>query len=514
VASFTPRLLAPAQLHEGARPVRLLRVRHASPSRSERPTWTDSRRAPAANPKVSADKVLYDVSATFTEGSKQFNYTLVDGIAYSSGSTVGSVEASVTCLDSQAGNLPPVNDIVKGLSHAVRVSSDQGDTAECPEGESLHTTVNGLDFEVCALGPLGFTMHGSDMDITVEILRSRVDVEIPVMEPELERNCMKTASSTAVTSIARALLTGRPLPDGGRKLKAAFDFSFQGFSSCECSSTPRPCVFIHGMGVEEEMPTNVDNFTEYWGEHLVDHAPRCSSMQFTHLDTVSNTWTSAAQQEKVCDRALAVSETSTDSVIVDTIVVTHSMGNLMLAGAIANERCSLDSSSTWIGLAAPMKGSMASDFVQDSCSGETNAVWEKIGNVTGRCPASPALKSLACEGESYSTSNLNAAYNAAQRVYRENVYAVMCSKYYSGILSTYQVEFWALGTLVPHKSDENDGMVEFESCAAGIPDSQFGESARDRFYKTNLNHYDMEFLSGDAVLNGQKMPLKWFECLL
>jgi len=38
----------------------------------------------------------------------------------------------------------------------------------------------------------------------------------------------------------------------------------------------------------------------------------------------------------------------------------------------------------------------------------------------------------------------------------------MCSKYYSGILSTYQVEFWALGTLVPHKSDENDGMVEFE----------------------------------------------------
>ncbi|KAG1687620.1 hypothetical protein DVH05_004741 [Phytophthora capsici] len=160
-----------------------------------------------------------------------------------------------------------------------------------------------------------------------------------------------------------------------------------------------------------------------------------------------------------------------------------------------------------------MKGSMASDFVQESCAGETNVVWEKIGNITGRCPPSKALKSLAYQGGNYTTERLDAAYTAAQIVYQENVHAVMCSKWYSGIVSKYQVQFWAMGTMVPHQSRKNDGMVEFQSCAVGL-EEEFEDSWKSKFYRTRLNHYDMEFLSGDALLNGEKMPVKWFECLL
>ncbi|KAL3658086.1 hypothetical protein V7S43_016929 [Phytophthora oleae] len=275
----------------------------------------------------------------------------------------------------------------------------------------------------------------------------------------------------------------------------------------------RACIFIHGMGIDKEEPTNVDSFNYYWG-NLTDHAPCCSSIKYAVLDTVNNSWTNDTQQFKVCDRALAVSGTSSDSVIKDTIIVTHSMGNLMLAGAIASGKCSLDSSTSWVGLAAPMKGSMGSDFVQASCAGETNDLLEQVADITGKCPPNTALVSLAYQGERFSSTEHNAAYTAAQEAYTANVTALMCSEGYSGLVSKYQAEFWVLGATMPHKSSDNDGMVEFESCAAGIPAAQFGDTWRSRFYRTKLNHYDSEFLYGDGLLSEAKMPVKWFECLL
>ncbi|EGZ14248.1 hypothetical protein PHYSODRAFT_447797, partial [Phytophthora sojae] len=267
------------------------------------------------------------------------------------------------------------------------------------------------------------------------------------------------------------------------------------------------------LGVSDEFPTNHDQFTQYWSDHVNGHTPCCTSLKFAHLNTVNSTWNSPELQEKLCNRALTASNTSTNSAITDTIVVTHSMGNLMFAGALATGKCSLDASSTWVGMAGPMKGSKCSDFVQDSCAGKTNMVWEKIGSITGRCPANIGLKSLAYEGGNYSTPEMNAAYAAAQQVYRTKVSALMCSKSSQGLTSKYQAQFWALGSLVPHKGP-NDGMVSFESCAAGLPASKFGDNYRDPFYVTKLNHYDMQFRGGDSVMDEQKMPVKWFECLL
>ncbi|ETL49109.1 hypothetical protein L914_01370, partial [Phytophthora nicotianae] len=48
----------------------------------------------------------------------------------------------------------------------------------------------------------------------------------------------------------------------------------------------------------------------------------------------------------------------------------------------------------------------------------------------------------------------------------------------------------------------------------GIPESKFGNTYRDRFYRTKLNHFDVEFGSDDALMDESKMPVKWFECLL
>jgi hypothetical protein len=181
---------------------------------------------------------------------------------------------------------------------------------------------------------------------------------------------------------------------------------------------------------------------------------------------------------------------------------------------MANGRCALDKSSTWVSTAAPMIGSMASDYAQEVCAGKTNVVAEEVAEYKKQCPVNAATKSLAYEGGNYSTGTLVAAYEAAQEAYRTNVSAVMCSESYSGILSLYQASFWILGSMIPHKSEQNDGTVEFQSCAKGLAEEAFGDSYTARFYRTKLNHYDMQFRAGDAFWNEAKMPLKWFECLL
>lgn len=82
-------------------------------------------------------------------------------------------------------------------------------------------------------------------------------------------------------------------------------------------------------------------------------------------------------------------------------------------------------------------------------------------------PPRRALKSLSYESGEYSSKKLKRAYAAAQKAYRTNVSAVMCSENYAGLLSTHQAYFWLLGHTIPHKSNDNDGIVEFQSCAGG-----------------------------------------------
>jgi hypothetical protein len=240
-----------------------------------------------ANPAVSEDQqhVLYDTSASFTEARAVYNYTLIDGAAYSSQQLEdSSVSPSVGCLSSESGKLPSINAIVKALNAAVPVSNNSGSVG-CPSGELFKITATGIDFALCASGSSGFTMHGSDLDVGVQYVES---FDIPAVTVD---GCTKVASPSSVTSIGKALLTGHAIRSGARKLKAAFDFYWRDAPTCACKSTRRPCIFIHGLGVKQEVATNEDWFS-YWGEAIKGHTPCCSSVKFAHLNTVNNTWTS------------------------------------------------------------------------------------------------------------------------------------------------------------------------------------------------------------------------------
>ncbi|KAL3658092.1 hypothetical protein V7S43_016935 [Phytophthora oleae] len=459
-----------------------------------------------ASPIVPVDggKVLYNVFSSFIEDKNIHNYTLVDGVGYYSSVNMDNSTdfAEVQCLEPGFDHLPPINSIVSALNQATPISTAPNGV-ECLSGNLFKISVNDIDFALCAAGSSGFTMHGNDMEITVDYIHKRLDILAPISP-----KCEVLVNSSITTATGRAFLNGSPVLTDSRRLKADFDFSWGDNSpTCSCKSTPRPCIFIHGMGVTYELPGNQDSF-KYWG-NLTGHAPCCTTRKYMVLDTVNNTWTNTTQHQKVCDRALAVSKTSTDTSITDTIVVTHSMGNLLLAGAIAAGMCTLDSSSTWVGIAAPMKGSKASDFIQESCAGNTNFILEYMVEDSGRCPPTTALKSMPYMGESFSSKKLDAAFSTAQEVFRTNVSALMCSSSFSGLRSPDQTTLWTLGMVGRHHSWKNDGMVEFQSCAVGIPASKFGTSWKSRFYRTKLNHYDMQFRYGDGLFSKAKMPVKW-----
>jgi len=181
-----------------------------------------------ANPVVMDNNrnVLYDVYATFTEPKALHNYTLVDGIAYSeatpfsTGSSSGAPTPLVVCLDTESGKLPAINSIVAAVNEATAVSGNGTVVVQCPTGGSYATAVNGIDYTVCVSGTTGFTMQGSDMDVSVEYLESQIGIVAPTPDAEVGRECQEMGLSSSVSPIGHALLTGEPMPSR-RKAKTA-----------------------------------------------------------------------------------------------------------------------------------------------------------------------------------------------------------------------------------------------------------------------------------------------------
>lgn len=246
------------------------------------------------------------------------------------------------------------------------------------------------------------------------------------------------------------------------------------------------------------------------------HAPCCSTVKYAILNTIDYGWTNETLQNKFCDHSLSMSPSSdlASRTIKDIIVLTHSMGGLTMAGALANGRCSFGDNALWVSMSAPMMGSMAGDYSQDLCNGDGTAnIVPDLLELIGECPISLVRKSISYQNEKYSTPELNAAYVAAQEAYRGNVSAAMCSKNYHGVVSQYQIQSVLGGEVIPHKSPQNDRLVEFQSCLGGLSEGLFGNSYLDRFYSPKLNHADTAFLTHDGVFKDKQKPFSWLECL-
>uniref|UniRef100_K3WM65 DUF676 domain-containing protein n=1 Tax=Globisporangium ultimum (strain ATCC 200006 / CBS 805.95 / DAOM BR144) TaxID=431595 RepID=K3WM65_GLOUD len=444
-----------------------------------------------ANPVLSENNsIAFNGQATFVDGTTVQKYLLVDGVTYSvaQSSPYGVVSETVSCLPATVTT--PLQELVGAINTATPVVNVLAvdEQVSCEVGSAYKITFGGETYALCAAkqaSGAGFKIIGSDLDI----------------ERSICRNTTSAASAASANST-------RSLAQNAEEATVTISAS-----SCACKGKMRPCIFIHGLGLTDN--SGLSDTTTYFGD-IAKHAPCCSSVKFAHLNTVDYPWTSATQQQKVCDMAISMSSTSSASTktIDNTIIVAHSMGNLLLGGAIANGKCKLSSTSSWVALSGPMKGSMGSDYLQNACSGNSNGFVEAVANLIGRCPANPATVSLAYQGEAYASSALNAAYAAAQTAFQTYVSAAMCSNSFNGLISLDQPVYALGGTVINHKSKENDGIVEYLSCAGGLSPSKFSNMYTGPFYVTKLNHMDTTFRHGDAVIDNAKKPVKWFECLL
>ena len=262
--------------------------------------------------------------------------------------------------------------------------------------------------------------------------------------------------------------------------------SSQVLTESVASRTPKKyrCVFLHGIGYLVTGPPNASDVEGYWGgdEVVRQNTPQCSSWTFVHQDTVHRAWNDTSLVKAFCDAAI----NGPDKAIVDTLVFTHSLGNLIFARGLDLGVCLLGNSSKWVSMSAPWKGSKAAELVSDMCL--KGSIFDK------------AMKKIAdllhwqyCQPD----KQPNAAYaslvpgypglSANIAVAERFASFALCGSSAWGITTKYSPALEALSKLVDYDSP-NDAMVTVESCR--LSTKSYGSTYKDAFLQSDVNHVD------------------------
>jgi hypothetical protein len=273
------------------------------------------------------------------------------------------------------------------------------------------------------------------------------------------------------------------------------------------------CVFVHGVGTHQTKPSSVNDTRRYWGgvERIAEHTPYCSSRYFLHQDTTIRGWDDSDLVKATCD--LAVGEGSSNGTIHKTVVITHSMGNLIFAEALRSQTCSLDAaSSKWISIEAPWRGSKAVKWVGKICSNKTsNKLLEYFATKFGYCnPAKP--------GEVFpGFQTLMPEYPGLKDLAafaKTKVHRAMCGTSPHGLRSKYSLALEALASEVKYGM-LNDGMVAVDSCV--LPDVEYDRHYRAPFYLAHVNHADgtcRTRTKNAAAQPPDRLPCEWLASAL
>jgi hypothetical protein len=478
----------------------------------------DVRALPIVTEDANGKRVRFNGIASFSKDGIAHTYSLVDGYAYHTFSSLENGNfAQSSCIEAES--VPPIHGILDAINNAKVISSvnTKQEVACAPGSNKLKLVFAGEDYILCRAADFedGFKIIGSDLNVDVHYLEETIQIAKPNVTQEELSKCGKVDDSASITPSTINILSGSNANDWYNAILNEPEEMDLMDSTCGCKGEKKACIFVHGMGVKEELGMQ-DSF-KYFGDPK-NSLPCCSSVKFGVFNTVENSWTDENLQKKVCEVVLGMSERSNKETksIEDTVVITHSMGNLILSGAIVNGKCSLASSSKWVSLSGPMKGSMGPDFQMDVCNGGNVGaeVLKAIVGVFGACPSSKANRNMVYQGGDQCSQTLSDQYVLAQQAHKKYATAVMCSDTYNGLASTDQLTLVLGGTILPHKSKENDGAVEFNSCRSLFDSNIFQSDFLSPFYRARVNHLDTTFRHGDGWFGRDRKPLKWLECLM
>ncbi|GLE08083.1 hypothetical protein PINS_up019045, partial [Pythium insidiosum] len=471
----------------------------------------------------------------------QYNFTLLDRRAYVTEEQLETGQLTrLDCL--HPGNIPPVALLSTALKSARVIdalANPQFSGVTCPSGQLLEFEFVGEPYVLCAKPGAGATaVHGEDISASIELLSensegvpslaslappkqlslSKCDA-IPAADAALSRRARRLQDTLA--SVSQRAQDVVQVATGGRRLGL-----LGAAPECSCTRGRKQCLFVHGLGYEAGETT--DSF-EYFGK-IHEQVKCCDRVQFVHLDTINNAWFSDELTNKLCDAAAAITQGKDRQRLANLALITHSMGNLITAAAILNNKCALArESSMWISLAGPMKGSMTATTAvsaMDKLSPETKTRWctndpntvldDPIYNVLtglGLCTSLISTRSMAYQNSKPATPEVNAMYDRVGEVFRQHVSSRMCGTNPIGLVSASSAKLVAEAALSGHKSLENDGEVDFPSCHATIDAARYQKSwSGGRFYKASLNHLDIAMRHGDGWWGEDRKPIKWLNC--
>ena len=327
-----------------------------------------------------------------------------------------------------------------------------------------------------------------------------------------------------------------------------------------CPKGKRVCIFIHGAREDKDESTQTSH-SSYWGSKVIEdeHTPCCSSRFFLRIKS-TRSWTDEENQQKVCNESLKLCGTPGSKTINDCVFITHSMGALVLSGALSNGFCSFGNNVGFASSQAPMEGAKIAEFFAGGChrslkigerlkkirkkakkvvnkGGKTlkkgiergkkiggkilkrgkeiaGKVKDKIRQWTICKLLKPYIYSLSPSRLKDNNDGWATKYKKAQEVYQTHVTASLCGTSTVGIFKKESVVAIALKWLsffanFLDGSVVTDGLVELSSCKGLIDDKNWGTSPDHLFYIAKINHFDGNFDRSDDKEDKEKQPLEW-----
>lgn len=285
-------------------------------------------------------------------------------------------------------------------------------------------------------------------------------------------------------------------------------FSIMQLFCTAAAATTRHCVFVHGAGYNHSAPPSSIDIGDYWGgeanirKYISEDI--CPSLVFLHHDMASVGWDNVELQKSVCQDILSVSaQPRSSNIISNALLFSHSMGNLVVADALRKGLCTIGTTSKWVSMSAPWRGSKAADWVGTQCRNESGLVhW--LSEELNYC--NKTSKTLYPAWASLRTTYPGVASPALQAFAARHVDASMCGEDAFGINSKYSVELAALATVV-HYGQPNDAMVGISSCLLSTVNATYLNHWRSQFYRAKINHADGTLRNGNGIEDDGKPGL-------
>jgi hypothetical protein len=314
---------------------------------------------------------------------------------------------------------------------------------------------------------------------------------------------VSNSDKTQLVNKVQSCKTGVPVPIVNEEPEAWYEINRRTRQTSQVAPN-NTCIFIHGAGTLVDATTISTSETDYW-DGITEYITQCKKTYFITTDTKRRGYYDVSLQREICNLML-IGEP--DNVVRNKIVFTHSMGLMVVAGALNNRFCSLDNSTALYASQGPAYGSSLALKLIDICRDDTYR--NLVGSIwSDYCLDFPFSRGIPFN--SYASLIRNHEMDKLTTLIRSKINGIMCGNTASGLTSTDGAALSILQNF--HWTNEtNDGMVPISSCNASLPiGTSLVADFNNAFYIGDINHSDGTCRNGDGWTGSPKRnPCSWF----